>query len=111
MSAQAKIVSASNHPLFLLSQAVTGTPPPATVIAGGGRSSWQHKSQAILKPSKTVNLWFGLQPLENNLAAFETAPNAIACFDFFLMPLMRHPLRDVPANLLAGTLITYMVRS
>ena len=60
VNAQAATVSVSNHPLFLLSQAVTEGAPPAKQLLQAGR--WDITAvlaQAILKPFKTVSLWCG----------------------------------------------------
>ncbi|MDN5561813.1 metal ABC transporter solute-binding protein, Zn/Mn family [Psychrobacter cibarius] len=105
MSAQAATVSVSNYPLFLLSQAVTEGSPPAKQLLQAGEVG-HHGSISpgdikAIQDSKFV-VWFG-EPLENNLAAsLNTAPNAIALFEFDAFN--RHPLRDVQGKPIAGTL-------
>lgn len=105
VSAQAATVSVSNYPLFLLSQAVTEGAPPAKQLLQAGEVG-HHGSISpgdikAIQDSKFV-VWFG-EPLENNLAAsLNTAPNAIALFEFDAFN--RHPLRDVKGKPIAGTL-------
>ncbi|MGP9692656.1 metal ABC transporter solute-binding protein, Zn/Mn family [Psychrobacter sp. AOP30-A2-5] len=105
VSAQAATVSVSNYPLFLLSQAVTEGSPPAKQLLQAGEVG-HHGSISpgdikAIQDSKFV-VWFG-EPLENNLAAsLNTAPNAIALFEFDAFN--RHPLRDVQGKPVAGTL-------
>lgn len=105
VSAQAATVSVSNYPLFLLSQAVTEGSPPAKQLLQAGEVG-HHGSISpgdikAIQDSKFV-VWFG-EPLENNLAAsLNTAPNAIALFEFDAFN--RHPLRDVKGKPVAGTL-------
>lgn len=105
VSAQAATVSVSNYPLFLLSQAVTEGSPPAKQLLQAGEVG-HHGSISpgdikAIQDSKFV-VWFG-EPLENNLAAsLNTAPNAIALFEFDAFN--RHPLRDVQGKPIAGTL-------
>ncbi|GAF60954.1 LOW QUALITY PROTEIN: zinc ABC transporter, periplasmic-binding protein ZnuA [Psychrobacter sp. JCM 18903] len=104
VSAQAATVSVSNYPLFLLSQAVTEGSPPAKQLLQAGEVGHHAVSPGDIKAiqdSKFV-VWFG-EPLENNLAAsLNTAPNAIALFEFDAFN--RHPLRDVQGKPIAGTL-------
>lgn len=105
MSAQAATVSVSNYPLFLLSQAVTeGTPPAKQLLQAGEvghHGSISPGDIRAIQDSKFV-VWFG-ESLENNLApSLNTAPNAIALFDF--NAFNRHPLRDVKGAAIAGTL-------
>lgn len=105
VSAQAATVSVSNYPLFLLSQAVTEGSPPAKQLLQAGEVG-HHGSISpgdikAIQDSKFV-VWFG-EPLENNLAAsLNTAPNAIALFEFDAFN--RHPLRDVQGKPISGTL-------
>lgn len=105
VNAQAATVSVSNYPLFLLSQAVTEGAPPAKQLLQAGEVG-HHGSISpgdikAIQDSKFV-VWFG-EPLENNLAAsLNTAPNAIALFEFDAFN--RHPLRDVKGKPIAGTL-------
>lgn len=105
VSAQAATVSVSNYPLFLLSQAVTEGSPPAKQLLQAGEVG-HHGSISpgdikAIQDSKFV-VWFG-EPLENNLAAsLNTAPNAIALFEFDAFN--RHPLRDVQGKPIPGTL-------
>ncbi|MGP4970942.1 metal ABC transporter solute-binding protein, Zn/Mn family [Psychrobacter aquimaris] len=105
VSAQAATVSVSNYPLFLLSQAVTKGAPPAKQLLQAGEVG-HHGSISpgdikAIQDSKFV-VWFG-EPLENNLAAsLNTAPNAIALFEFDAFN--RHPLRDIKGKPIAGTL-------
>ena len=105
VSAQAATVSVSNYPLFLLSQAVTEGSLPAKQLLQAGEVG-HHGSISpgdikAIQDSKFV-VWFG-EPLENNLAAsLNTAPNAIALFEF--NAFNRHPLRDVQGKPIAGTL-------
>lgn len=105
VSAQAATVSVSNYPLFLLSQAVTEGSPPAKQLLQAGEVG-HHGSISpgdikAIQDSKFV-VWFG-EPLENNLAAsLNTAPNAIALFEFDAFN--RHPLRDVKGKPITGTL-------
>jgi len=105
MSAQAATVSVSNYPLFLLSQAVTEGAPPAKQLLQAGEVG-HHGSISpgdikAIQDSKFV-VWFG-ESLENSLASsLNTAPNAIALFNFNAFD--RHPLRDVKGVPIAGTL-------
>lgn len=105
VSAQAATVSVSNYPLFLLSQAVTEGSPPAKQLLQAGEVG-HHGSISpgdikAIQDSKFV-VWFG-EPLENNLAAsLNTAPNAIALFEFDAFN--RHPLRDIQGKPISGTL-------
>ena len=105
VSAQAAIVSVSNHPMFLLSQAVTeGTPSANQILQAGDvghHGSISPSDMKSIQDSKFV-VWFG-PSLENSLkGSLETAPNAIALFDFDAFN--RHPLRDVKGAPIAGTL-------
>lgn len=105
LSAQAATVSVSNHPLFLLSEAVTQGAPSAKQLLNPGEVG-HHGSISpgdirAIQDSKFV-VWFG-SPLENNLAAtLDTAPNAISLFAFDAFK--RHPLRDVKGQPIANTL-------
>lgn len=105
LTAQAATVSVSNYPLFLLSQAVTEGAPSAKQLLQAGEVG-HHGSISpgdikAIQDSKFV-VWFG-EPLENNLAAsLNTAPNAISLFGF--KAFKRHPLRDIKAVPMAGTL-------
>ncbi|WP_201555706.1 metal ABC transporter solute-binding protein, Zn/Mn family [Psychrobacter sp. 72-O-c] len=105
MSAQAATVSVSNYPLFLLSEAVTEGAPSAKQLLQAGEVG-HHGSISpgdikAIQDSKFV-VWFG-ESLENNLASsLNTAPNAIALFDF--NAFNRHSLRDVKGTPIAGTL-------
>ncbi|MEC5210654.1 zinc transport system substrate-binding protein [Psychrobacter sp. PL15] len=109
LNAQAATVSVSNYPLFLLSQAVTEGSPAAKQLLQAGEVG-HHGSISpgdikAIQDSKFV-VWFGAS-LENNLASsLESAPNAIALFDF--NAFSRHPLRDVKGVPIAGTLDPHM---
>lgn len=105
LSAQASTVSVSNYPLFLLSQAVTEGAPPAKRLLQAGdvghHGSIRPGDIKAIQDSKFV-VWFGA-PLEYNLASsLSSAPNAIALLDF--NAFNRHPLRDVQATPITGTL-------
>ena len=105
VNAQAATVSVSNHPLFLLSQAVTEGAPPAKQLLQAGEvghhGSISPSDIKAIQDSKFV-VWFGAS-LENSLAnSLSTAPNAITLFDF--KAFNRHPLRDVTGAPIAGTL-------
>lgn len=102
---QAATVSVSNHPLFLLSQAVTaGTPAAKQILQAGDvghHGSMSPSDIKTIKDSKFV-VWFG-GSLENSLTgSLKTAPNAIALFDFDAFN--RYPLRDIKGTPIAGTL-------
>ena len=102
---QAATVSVSNHPMFLLSEAVTdGTPSANQILQAGDvghHGSISPSDMKTIKDSKFV-VWFG-GALENSLTgSLKTAPNAIALFDF--NAFNRHPLRDVKGMPIAGTL-------
>lgn len=105
MSAQAATVSVSNHPLFLLSEAVTQGSPSAKQLLQAGEIG-HHGSTSpgdikAISDSKFV-VWFGA-PLEHNLAtSLDKAPNAISLLGFDAFD--RHPLRDVQGVPIAGTL-------
>ena len=104
-NAQAAMVSVSNHPMFLLSQAVTdGTPSANKILQAGDvghHGSISPSDMKAIKDSKFV-VWFG-PSLENSLTgSLETAPNAIAMFDF--KAFNRYQLRDVTGSAIAGTL-------
>lgn len=102
---QAATVSVSNHPMFLLSQAVTAGTPSANQILQAGdvghHGSISPSDMKAIKDSKFV-VWFG-DSLENSLTgSLQTAPNAIDLFAF--NAFNRHPLRDVKGVPIAGTL-------
>ena len=105
MSAQAAMISVSNYPLFLLSQAVTeGAPSAKQLLQAGEVGHHGSISPGDIKAiqDSTFVVWFG-EPLENNLAAtLNSAPNAIALFKFDAFK--RHPLRDIKGKAIAGTL-------
>ena len=105
LQAQAATVSVSNHPMALLSQAVTeGTPGANQILQAGDvghHGSISPSDKKAIKDSKYV-VWFG-DALENSLTgSLKTAPNAIALFDF--KAFNRHPLRDITGAPIAGTL-------
>ena len=105
LNAQAATVSVSNHPMFLLSQAVTeGTPSANQILQAGDvghHGSISPSDMKAIQDSKFV-VWFG-SSLENSLpGSLKTAPNAIALFDF--KAFNRHPLRDIKGAPIAGTL-------
>ena len=105
LSAQAATVSVSNHPMSLLSQAVTdGTPAAKQILQAGDvghHGSISPSDKKAIQDSKYV-VWFG-DALENSLTgSLKTAPNAIALFDFDAFN--RHPLRDITGAPIAGTL-------
>ncbi|ERL56941.1 Zinc ABC transporter, periplasmic-binding protein ZnuA [Psychrobacter aquaticus CMS 56] len=105
LQVQAATVSVSNHPMFLLSEAVTdGTPSANQILQAGDvghHGSISPNDMKTIKDSKFV-VWFG-DSLENSLTgSLKTAPNAIALFDF--KAFNRHPLRDVKGKPIAGTL-------
>ena len=105
VSAQAGTVSVSNYPLFLLSQAVTeGAPPAKQLLQAGEVGHHGSISPGDIKAiqDSTFVVWFG-GSLENTLATtLDNAPNAISLFAFDAFN--RHPLRNVAAQPLAGTL-------
>jgi len=105
LQVQAATVSVSNHPMFLLSQAVTeGTPSANQILQAGNvghHGSISPSDMKAIKDSKIV-VWFG-PSLESSLTgSLENAPNAIALFDF--NAFNRHPLRDVTGAPIKGTL-------
>ncbi|MGP5520086.1 MULTISPECIES: metal ABC transporter solute-binding protein, Zn/Mn family [Psychrobacter] len=105
LQVQAATVSVSNHPMFLLSQAVTeGTPSANQILQAGNvghHGSISPSDMKAIKDSKFV-VWFG-PSLESSLTgSLESAPNAIALFDFDAFN--RHPLRDVTGAPIKGTL-------
>lgn len=105
LQAQAATVSVSNHPMALLSKAVTeGTPAANQILQAGDvghHGSISPSDKKVIKDSKYV-VWFG-DALENSLTgSLKTAPNAIALFDF--KAFNRHPLRDITGAPIAGTL-------
>lgn len=105
VSAQAAMVSVSNYPMFLLSEAVTeGTPSANRILQAGDvghHGSISPSDMKAIKDSKFV-VWFG-PLLENSLTgSLETAPNAISMFGFDAFK--RHSLRDVTGKPIAGTL-------
>lgn len=98
-------ISVSNHPLFLLSEAVTKGAPSAHQLLGSGEvghhGSLSPSDIKTAKDSRYV-IWFG-EALENNLAnPLNKQANAIALFD--LNAFNRHPLRDEKGQPIAGTL-------
>lgn len=104
LSAHAATVSVSNHPMFLLSQAVTeGTPSANQILQAGDvghHSSISPSDKKAIQDSKFV-VWFG-PSLENSLTgSLEMAPNAIDLFAFDAFT--RHPLRDIQGKPIAGT--------
>lgn len=104
LSAQAATVSVSNHPMYLLSQAVTdGTPSANKILQAGDvghHGSVSPSDMKAIRDSKYV-VWFG-PSLENSLnGSLNKAPNAIAVFDFDAFN--RYPLRDVKGAPIEGT--------
>ncbi|MDN6275271.1 zinc ABC transporter substrate-binding protein [Psychrobacter sp.] len=104
LSAQAATVSVSNHPMYLLSQAVTdGTPSANKILQAGDvghHGSVSPSDMKAIRDSKYV-VWFG-PSLENSLnGSLKKAPNAIAVFDFDAFN--RYPLRDVKGAPIEGT--------
>lgn len=104
LSAQAATVSVSNHPMYLLSQAVTdGTPSANKILQAGDvghHGSVSPSDMKAIRDSKYV-VWFG-PSLENSLnGSLKNAPNAIAAFDFDAFN--RYPLRDVEGVPIEGT--------
>jgi zinc transport system substrate-binding protein len=104
LSAHAATVSVSNHPMFLLSQAVTeGTPSANQILQAGDvghHGSISPSDKKAIQDSKFV-VWFG-PSLENSLTgSLEMAPNAIDLFAF--NAFTRHPLRDIQGKPIAGT--------
>jgi len=104
LSAHAATVSVSNHPMFLLSQAVTeGTPSANQILQAGDvghHGSISPNDKKAIQDSKFV-VWFG-PSLENSLTgSLEMAPNAIDLFAFDAFT--RHPLRDIQGKPIAGT--------
>lgn len=105
LGAQAATVSVSNHPMSLLSQAVTeGTPAAKQILQAGDvghHGSISPSDKKAIQDSKYV-VWFG-NALENSLTgSLEKAPNAISLFDF--KAFNRYPLRDIAGAPIAGTL-------
>ncbi|WP_435979390.1 metal ABC transporter solute-binding protein, Zn/Mn family [Psychrobacter sp. DM4] len=105
INAQAAVVTVSNYPLFLLSQAVTEGAPSAKQLLQAGEvghhgSMSPHDIKAIQDSMFVV--WFG-ESLENNLAAsLNSAPNAISLFEF--NAFKRYPLRNEQAKPISNTL-------
>ena len=104
VSAHAATVSVSNHPMFLLSQAVTeGTPSANQILQAGDvghHGSISPSDKKAIQDSKFV-VWFG-PSLENSLTgSLEMAPNAIDLFSFDAFT--RHPLRDIQGKPITGT--------
>lgn len=104
LSAHAATVSVSNHPMFLLSQAVTeGTPSANQILQAGDvghHGSISPSDKKAIQDSKFV-VWFG-PSLENSLTgSLEMAPNAIDLFAFDAFT--RHPLRDIQGKPITGT--------
>lgn len=97
-------VVVSNHPLYLISRAVTGDAPAATKLLEAGDVG--HHGALSPKDIKTIQdatyvVWFG-QALESNLGAqLNDAPNAISLFEFDAFN--RLPLRDVNASPIPNT--------
>lgn len=109
LTAQAATVSVSNHPMSLLSQAVTeGTPAAKQILQAGDvghHGSISPSDKKTIQDSKYV-VWFG-NALENSLTgSLKTAPNAIALFDFDAFN--RYPLRDITGEPIANTLDPHM---
>lgn len=105
LGAQAATVSVSNHPMSLLSQAVTeGTPAAKQILQAGDvghHGNISPSDKKAIQDSKYV-VWFG-NALENSLTgSLEKAPNAISLFDF--KAFNRYPLRDIAGAPIAGTL-------
>ncbi|WP_230658352.1 metal ABC transporter solute-binding protein, Zn/Mn family [Psychrobacter sp. I-STPA10] len=98
-------ISVSNHPLFLLSEAVTkGTPSAHQLLGSGEVGHHGSLSPSDIKTAKDSRyvIWFGAA-LENNLAtSLDKQANAIALFD--LKAFNRQPLRDEKGQPIAGTL-------
>ncbi|WP_227428982.1 metal ABC transporter solute-binding protein, Zn/Mn family [Psychrobacter sp. I-STPA6b] len=98
-------LSVSNHPLFLLSEAVTkGTPSAHQLLGSGEVGHHGSLSPSDIKTAKDSRyvIWFGKE-LENNLAnPFSNQYNTIALFD--LNAFNRLPLRDEQGKAIEGTL-------
>lgn len=95
-TAYAGLVSVSNHPLALLSNAVTKDTAPAQVLLSAGdvghHGELSPSAKKLVLDSDYV-VWFG-SALEQNLAnTLSDAPNAISLFDF--NAFTRLPLRDI----------------
>ena len=109
VNAQGAMVSVSNHPMFLLSQAVTdGTPSANQILQAGDVGHHGSISPSDMKAIKdsTFVVWFG-SAMERNLdTTLSAAPNAISLFDFDAFN--RHPLRDITGKPIAGTLDPHM---
>lgn len=94
--AKADVVTVSNYPLLLLSNAVTKGGEPAQVLLSSGdvghHGSLAPNKVKLAKDSRFV-VWFG-QELEQNLVnTLQDAPNAISLYRF--KAFYRLPLRDV----------------
>lgn len=94
--ANADVVSVSNYPLLLLSNAVTKGAQPAQMLLSSGdvghHGSLSPSKVKLVKDSRFV-VWFG-QELEQNLVnTLQNAPNAIALYRF--KAFERLPLRQI----------------
>lgn len=94
--ANADVVSVSNYPLLLLSNAVTKGGEPAQMLLSSGdvghHGSLSPSKVKLVKDSRFV-VWFG-QELEQNLVnTLQNAPNAISLYRF--NAFHRLPLRNI----------------
>lgn len=96
MTAQAGMVSVSNYPLLLLSNAVTGESNPAQPLLGvgdvGHHGELSPSAKKLVSDSDYV-VWFGGALEQNLINTLKDAPNAISLFDF--NAFHRLPLRHI----------------
>ena len=102
--ANANVVSVSNYPLLLLSNAVTKGGKPAQMLLSSGdvghHGSLSPSKVKLVKDSRFV-VWFG-QELEQNLVnTLQNAPNAIALYRF--NAFHRLPMRNIDGTVRPNT--------
>lgn len=94
--ANAGVVSVSNYPLLLLSNAVTGDDHPAQMLLGAGdvghHGELSPSAKKLIGESDYV-VWFGGLLEQNLVNALSDAPNAISLFD--LKAFDRLPMRHI----------------
>lgn len=103
--AWAGMVSVSNHPLSLLSNAVTQGTEPAQVLLSKGdvghHGSLSPSGVKLVKDSRFV-VWFGTELEQNLVNTLHDAPNAISLYRFDAF--YRLPLREIDGTVKSGTL-------
>lgn len=104
ISAWAGVVSVSNYPLALLSNAVTQGDHDAEVLLGAGdvghHGALSPSKVKLVEDSQFV-VWFGGDLEQNLVKSLDNAPNAISLLKF--NAFTRHPLRNIDGTARTNT--------